>query len=360
MNSIYPEIKRNEDCEVSFSYRGPFSDGLTGLLIELSENVHQSSLKVSRKVSFLLVECFQNVLRHGEHSGFDKHGISREGLFHFKKLNNAFVINSINLVKKRNVADLQSKIDAVNGLDSEALREAYKACLRDEGFNEKGGAGLGLFEIARKSGKKIVSSVDPFTNKLCLFHQQITFSFDQGASDVVYDYIDETRTLFHTMEREDALLQYKGDISQRAILPLLEIVESGFRFNTSSQMRKAGHALIEMLQNICKHGEKVHEEKPGMFIFGGEKNKIYVKTGNYLTEEAAKFLTDEISNLNALDDKAIRIYYRQKMEHTIHQTDHRNSGIGLIEIARACSSEMRCIIDEVDQHLRFFSFGIEV
>ncbi len=58
-----------EDDNLSLFYRGDFADDITIRLIDLSEShfkkgKEQMSLK--KKVSFLMAECFQNVIRYGE------------------------------------------------------------------------------------------------------------------------------------------------------------------------------------------------------------------------------------------------------------------------------------------------------
>jgi hypothetical protein len=50
---------------------------------------------------------------------------------------------------------LSEKIDGLNGMDAMYLKKAYEQTLREGSFSDKGGAGLGLIEIARKSSDKL-------------------------------------------------------------------------------------------------------------------------------------------------------------------------------------------------------------
>ena len=50
---------------------------------------------------------------------------------------------------------LVQRIDLLNAMDELELKQAYKKTLREGSFSDKGGAGLGLIEIARKSTEKL-------------------------------------------------------------------------------------------------------------------------------------------------------------------------------------------------------------
>ena len=47
------------------------------------------------------------------------------------------------------------KIDYINSLDKDELKKFYKETLNNGTMSEKGGGGLGLIDIARRSGQKL-------------------------------------------------------------------------------------------------------------------------------------------------------------------------------------------------------------
>jgi hypothetical protein len=53
------------------------------------------------------------------------------------------------------VPGLQARIDRINAMDKDELKQYYQDVLSLEGFSEKGGGGLGFIDIARKSGQKL-------------------------------------------------------------------------------------------------------------------------------------------------------------------------------------------------------------
>lgn len=49
---------------------------------------------------------------------------------------------------------LKAKLDQINKLNPEEIRDKYKELMTQMEFSDKGGAGLGLLDIARKSANK--------------------------------------------------------------------------------------------------------------------------------------------------------------------------------------------------------------
>ena len=83
-------------------YRGYISDELTSTFLDIAENTMVDTLghtKVNRKASFLLVECFQNMLKH-THSEDHMSREHADALFHFRYSDRFFRINSINTIAR--------------------------------------------------------------------------------------------------------------------------------------------------------------------------------------------------------------------------------------------------------------------
>jgi len=176
LTSAFKLYKQAMKDNLSFSYRGPFVEDLTHRIIDITENTiadNQGLPKINRKVSFLLVECFQNIIKHGESVSEIKSQLEDEGLFHFKNSGHGFMINSINLVKSDEVEELVESVDLINSLDKDSLKVMYKKQLQENELSEKGGAGLGLIEIARKSGQKLDYEIEKLDDKISFFNQQI-------------------------------------------------------------------------------------------------------------------------------------------------------------------------------------------
>ena len=76
-----------------------------------------------------------------------------------------------NPIAKANVAKLTGNLNELNGKDKEGLKEMYKEIIKNTQISEKGGAGLGFVDMARKSGEKLeftFANMDPEYDFFCL------------------------------------------------------------------------------------------------------------------------------------------------------------------------------------------------
>lgn len=349
---------------LSFSYRGPFVEDLTHRIIDITENTiadNQGLPKINRKVSFLLVECFQNIIKHGESVSEVKAKLSDEGLFHFKNSGNGFIINSINLVKSNEVDELVAQVELINSLDRDSLKEMYKKQLQESEISAKGGAGLGLIEIARKSGQKLEYEIEKLDDTISFFHQQISFLNAETAAERV-NAIPATREHYNLLRDGHILLQYKGDFSQKSILPLLNIVESniGKTEEERSAAKKVGHILIETLQNISKHGLATSGATDGIFIIGRKEGKIFILAANVISHAQRTDLESRLEYLVSLSDDDLKSIHKERIMHSVDLLDKSKSGLGLIEIAKTSSHKLEYQFDVLDDVTTFFSLHVSV
>jgi len=109
-----------------------------------------------KKIFSVMVECLQNVIRHADkfiEDGYDKSFIivlSKSAFF--------YSVISCNIIRNDKTAALSERIAKLNKLNPEELETLYHNILCDGNFSEKGGAGLGLIDIIRRSGSKIEHS----------------------------------------------------------------------------------------------------------------------------------------------------------------------------------------------------------
>lgn len=69
-------------------------------------------------------------------------------------------------MKTAEVAFLQDKLDLINSLSKEELKDFYKQVLNEGTMSVKGTAGLGMIDIARKSGQKLEYCFNPINDGL--------------------------------------------------------------------------------------------------------------------------------------------------------------------------------------------------
>jgi len=340
----------------SFFYRGPFLDKFTNTILEVSKGARGHGAQdgnISKKVSFMLVECFQNILKHAENISSIEHLRCDEGMFSFKSMQGAFVINSINVIQNNEIEKLSALVAQVNSLSETDLKQYYLNHLQNNTLSEKGGAGLGLIEMARKSGQKILHNIESLDEKFSLFHQQITLLRGENRNDENFSHqLGESRAYYKKMIEEKFLLLYKGDFSQKSILPLLEIVEHnvGEKQGADRRSQKAAHVLVEVLQNISKHATLANgaESRSGIFMLGKENGSLFILAGNLVSVSEKIVLEEKLEYLSSLDNEELRELHKNTMRATLRFENKNNSGLGLIEVAKASTEALK---------YQFFPFG---
>lgn len=160
ISEVYDFYRRMEDEHIILSFKGVFTaELLTSILNILESKMIRLEIptKKKRRVFNILVECFQNLYHHIEELNEDKEAQleKKTALVIVKYIDGDFIIKTGNYVNKELIPNLKEKLEAVNKLDQEGLRDLYRSNLQNEHRTAKGTAGLGLIDIARKSKKKL-------------------------------------------------------------------------------------------------------------------------------------------------------------------------------------------------------------
>lgn len=141
-----------EDNDVRLSFSGDFTpDLITVLLLMARSNIGGRS--VMKKVYNLMIESLENLTKHALKNEGDKF----PAMFVLGKDDEYYYLATGNKISNHEIASLEEKLTKVNSLDKEGLRAWYNEVLMaDTGLNERGGAGLGLIDMALKSGHSFI------------------------------------------------------------------------------------------------------------------------------------------------------------------------------------------------------------
>ncbi|MBL4704659.1 MAG: SiaB family protein kinase [Flavobacteriales bacterium] len=130
---------------------------IDNLLINIKEVVKKRSRApiVAKRTYRVLVECLENVHKHSVDSGNGQQKMSEEGVFLLIETEDKFRISVGNRISKNERIQLKRNIDHLNSISYSELKQLHRKVRMNGGISEKGGAGLGLIEIAMNSGQKI-------------------------------------------------------------------------------------------------------------------------------------------------------------------------------------------------------------
>ena len=161
--SLHDEMVSNG---FSLVYEGVFSHDIMKMFTSMTENnmdKQNEDKSVRRKVFHVMVECLQNMTKHSDDYDFnDRIG---NGLFIVGKKEGFWNIITANKIHKSKIEDLRQSIETINSLNQEELKTLYKKQIKEGSLSEKGGAGLGLIDIARKTGRKLDYQFLPLDDK---------------------------------------------------------------------------------------------------------------------------------------------------------------------------------------------------
>jgi hypothetical protein len=113
----------------------------------------EEDFKKQRKVYNILVETLQNLYHHTDTLA-NADGKKVVTLI-LGKQEDEYAILAANYIDLDNIPPLKAKLDKINSLDKDGLRAYYKEVLDNGQYSVHGGGGLGMIDIARKSGNKL-------------------------------------------------------------------------------------------------------------------------------------------------------------------------------------------------------------
>jgi hypothetical protein len=170
MKYIYEIQKIMSSKNLMLVYEGEFTQEITKSVLSMTERNLDSigeEMSIKRKVFNVMVECLQNICKHAEDSV--KRMEEKGAVFMIGREDSNYVITSGNFIQNDNVEDLKNKLDHINSLDKDGLKSYYKDLIKNTELSDKGGAGLGFVDIARKSGQKLEYDFEKVNDKVSFF-----------------------------------------------------------------------------------------------------------------------------------------------------------------------------------------------
>jgi hypothetical protein len=165
---LYKTMKTNE---INLVYEGEVTQEITKTFTSLTEkNMAKSeeSNQVQKKVFNVMVECLQNISKHGD-TLIEGEGEERRGIVMVSRGDESYKIITGNVIRNERVPSLKESLELINSLDKEGLSSLFKQQIRESKISEKGGAGLGLIDIAKKTGSKLTYQFKELNNNVSFF-----------------------------------------------------------------------------------------------------------------------------------------------------------------------------------------------
>lgn len=131
------------------------------------------NITIRKKVYAAMVESLENIYKHQDHIINDSAYLPKFSLSIDSQ--NLYLLVS-NSILNHKVTLLKTKLDKVNSLDKDGLKDLYKNTILSGNVSPKGGAGLGIINIAKVSENKVNYTFSAINDKYSYFTLNVMIS----------------------------------------------------------------------------------------------------------------------------------------------------------------------------------------
>jgi len=362
---IFKLFKAMQKDNLNYIYRGTFTANITDNILSLAETnlVNKDDPRaLKRKVYNVMVEGLQNITKHQADVDLDVE--ENYGVFVLKKESTNYYITTGNLIEKTNITELQKQIEQVNNLSKDELKELYKKVLINGKISSKGGAGLGLIDMARKSGNKLLYAFEKYNDIYSYFYLHTEVPSTTGKKTVSTPSTNALRYInaLHIMlNQENVLIIFNSYFNQESLMNLLSIIEKQM-VGKLNLKKRIYNTMVELFQNIIQHGDDYKETedgKAGLFYISETKDNYMLNTGNYIKNEKITKLTEKIEYINSLDDEKLDEFYNDRLLN-FDIDSKKGAGLGMIDIRLKTGGYLEYNFLKVNDDYSFYTLRTQI
>ncbi|MDF1549116.1 MAG: SiaB family protein kinase, partial [Bacteroidales bacterium] len=156
------------------------------------------------------------------------------------------------------------------------------------------------------------------------------------------------------------LLNFNGNFNQNNILSLLSIIKG--QMSTSGPAKKVYYIMVEMLQNISKHGDNMEEYADGtsgIFYLSQTDEEYILTSGNFVKNERIDGFKERLEFLNDLSEDELNDYFNKIL---LDQTavDPQKTGLGFIDMRLKTHRKIAYDFTKVDENYSFFTLQTSI
>lgn len=337
-----------KNAHLRYVYHGMFNEEVNDFIlsfVEINLDSASPSAKIKKRVYHIMVESLQNITRHKENGSLKRHSG-----FLIQRKDGSYFITTANVIQNSAIPDLREKLETVNKLDKGELKAYYKELLQQGGFSDKGGAGLGLIDIARKSGNKLSFAFNELNDDFSEFYMQAKVTpGDQVAND---DYLAPPVKFHNQLEGSGVSFIHQGAFTEESLNEVIKMAEGDLeKVGQSDLSGRAFHILAEMVENIRLHSsdpEHAGLSHPGILALG-RSNEVYcIVSGNIIDKESAVRLSKKLDEINAMSQEELM------------EASQKAEKIGLINMRIRSASPILYDITPLDDHYSFFAIQTNI
>ena len=173
MDFIFDIHQTMRGKELNLVYEGNVTQEITKSVLAMAERNMDNSgeeTSVKKKVFNVMVECLQNICKHADEVNNDQ---SASAIFIIGREKGDYIISTGNPILNGKITELEVKLADINKMNFDELKTLYKSTLKNNKLSEKGGAGLGFIDIARRTGNKFIYEFSEINDQYSFFTLQV-------------------------------------------------------------------------------------------------------------------------------------------------------------------------------------------
>jgi Family of unknown function (DUF6272) len=308
-----------------FIYSGAFREDHSARLIALGEAVTEDRRGQANgrgRLAFVMVEAYQNILRHRSPLSPALAKGDGRSLFFLKCSEACQQVVACNPVLRTSVAALEAVLGDLQGLDPEQLKAKYLAVLQREHDGKRKGAGLGLIEMTRRSGNVLHYELLPLDEQ----HALLTLAIRLGSQPDREQAFAEVRRMHQTSAEEDILLVHMGPVDPASQEALLRMLEEDLE-DRAERAELRGRVYLAA-QNVF--GRLVHPGAHGFLAVARQGSHHTVSMGYELSEPRTTAFAEQVARYGTMDRMTLDRHYR----HALLEKGTTTDDADLLELMR--------------------------
>lgn len=162
---------------IMISYRGVISGDIISSILHFTDikfRELETAPFIRKKIISILIESMQNIFHHALRTmNTDDTRLCNQSMLMIGKCEEGFFIATGNRMANHKALQMKRKIDGINAMTKDELNYNYRNILVNKLKNSDTGAGIGMIDIARRSGQKIEYSFIDLDQDSCFFSLKV-------------------------------------------------------------------------------------------------------------------------------------------------------------------------------------------
>ena len=316
----------------TFGYSGRFKDDHTAKLIALGEGaLTEEQAAVRGKLAFVMVESYQNIIRHrlAVPSGAEE----ARSLFFLRGLGKGQQVVTVNPLAAGNAAALTAQLEQLAPLDHDQLKQLFLRGLQRAQDPERRGAGLGLIEMARRSGTALGHRVKHLGEGLEL----VALAVRLGETPPLDQVLDEVMGLHGTVVEERIVFLHVGPRSVQLVAAIMQLLQA----EDEDTGARAARPTLAALDALDLFGGP---EAPGLVVVSGDPGDGRLSAGVLTTAADARRVGEALAVVRAWSASELQQHYRD----ALRGRDGTGIPLALIELVMATGGSLELMEQSVD------------